>query len=70
MNGISKESFVQAEGKLKDELLFDMIDGLYKSLGQHIIECPIKRSVTRLWVYVLGLPTTIGLIIAIVKYMG
>lgn len=70
MNGISKESFVQAEGKLKDELLFDMIKGLYDRLEDHVTSCPVRKSINRLWVYALGLPSTIGIIIVIVKFMG
>lgn len=30
MNGITKETFLKAEGKLKDEMLYDMLQAIYK----------------------------------------
>ena len=70
MNGISKESYLKATPELKDEMMFDMIYGLHKKLENHVLVCPVRRSVNRLWAYALGFPAVVFLIIGLFKILG
>lgn len=70
MDGISKEAYLKASQDLKDEMMFDMIEGLYKKLDEHTAKCPLRKSVNRLWMVALGIPGLLGVLIIIVKFVG
>ena len=81
MNGISKESYLKATPKLKDEMLFDLLLGVHLKVDKITTNCPVQKkeceqqfapikTVNRLWAYVLGLPALLGAILLTISLVG
>jgi hypothetical protein len=53
MNGIKKKTFLKATGELKDELLFDMLDGINNNITKRMDG--IEKRTLRYVLVVIGL---------------